>query len=473
MIRYYFWSILFVFNCALAGLPSGNVLFLDGEGDYVQLGEPIIQNQTFTIEAFANMFGLGGGNRHSNPIFVQRNEEVKYGSSTIVLFAKDQSDSCGLQMRSSEGNLNFARFAKQNNGEWHHYAVAVALDSIFLYLDGNFIKKVPNTQQGDYNTLIDFVEIGRHTYDPYRNRVSFFYGAIDELRIWNYPRSQKQIRETLNDTLSNNIYENKAKGLVGYWRFDEISRKTAAAETLLYVQDFSTGRHDGLLVDNATLKPAAPQVHKLNSFSLIFPQNDQTIGTTTVRFEWQPTTKNEIIYPDEIQYFVYIDQSGSFLNPDTLSVGSDTTTLSQELDAGKTYFWKVLAKNIAGDSLWSANANAFFVSHTATGIERENILLPRNNLFSQNYPNPFNPGTEINYELQASGQVQIKIYDLTGRLVKVIANATQPAGAHSAQWDGTDFQGTPVAAGIYIYRIEFVGTNGKKMVQSKKMSLVK
>jgi len=119
---------------------------------------------------------------------------------------------------------------------------------------------------------------------------------------------------------------------------------------------------------------------------------------------------------------------------------------------------------------------AFYADPNDPGTDvknEEKAEIPQEFVLHQNYPNPFNPTTTISYELPTSGQVIIKIYDLTGRLVKVIANATQPAGAHSAQWDGTDFRGTPVAAGIYIYRIEFVGANGKKMVQSKKMSLVK
>ncbi len=121
---------------------------------------------------------------------------------------------------------------------------------------------------------------------------------------------------------------------------------------------------------------------------------------------------------------------------------------------------------------WSLDS-AIINGKIITEIFSNNISTPQEVKLEQNYPNPFNPTTTISYELPTSGQVIIKIYDLTGRLVKVIANATQPAGTHSAQWDGTDFCGTPVAAGIYIYRIEFVGANGKKMVQSKKMSFVK
>ncbi len=94
-------------------------------------------------------------------------------------------------------------------------------------------------------------------------------------------------------------------------------------------------------------------------------------------------------------------------------------------------------------------------------------------LIHQNYPNPFNPTTTIKYELPTPGHVTIKIFDLTGRLVKILADNEQNAGAFSVQWDGTNLIGNTVAAGIYIYRVEFVNSAGEKFIQSRKMSLVK
>ena len=91
----------------------------------------------------------------------------------------------------------------------------------------------------------------------------------------------------------------------------------------------------------------------------------------------------------------------------------------------------------------------------------------------QNYPNPFNPSTTISYDLPASGHVTAKIYDLTGRLVQVIANADQAAGSHQILWDGTDFQDKPVAAGVYICRVEFASGNGQKKVKNIKLSLLR
>ena len=116
---------------------------------------------------------------------------------------------------------------------------------------------------------------------------------------------------------------------------------------------------------------------------------------------------------------------------------------------------------------------AFYADPNTTDVENEKSNVPEGFVLHQNYPNPFNPETTIRYELPANGEVIVKVYDLTGRLVKVLLNATLPAGSHTVHWDGTDFRGNQVAAGIYIYQIEFIAANGEKIIRSKKMSLVK
>ena len=99
--------------------------------------------------------------------------------------------------------------------------------------------------------------------------------------------------------------------------------------------------------------------------------------------------------------------------------------------------------------------------------------LPFRFTLAQNYPNPFNPTTAISYQLPGSGTVRIKIFDLQGRLVKTLFSGSQQAGAYTVCWDGRDMHDRPVAAGVYLYQIEFVDAGGKKTIQSKKMSLVK
>jgi hypothetical protein len=210
--------------------------------------------------------------------------------------------------------------------------------------------------------------------------------------------------------------------------------------------------------------PASPLVHQLIPFQLLSPNFDMTVNTTEPVLVWQQPSSQIVCYPWELKYKIYYDTNPDFSSPEIREIDQDTTITLENLQPGATYFWKVLAKNIAGDSLWSSNTNAFFVSHTATKVEREAEAVPDEFMLYQNYPNPFNPTTTISYELPLAGQVVIKIYDIDGRLVKVIANVQQPEGTHSIQWDGTDFNEHPVAAGVYICRLEFITSNGEKLI---------
>ncbi len=67
----------------------------------------------------------------------------------------------------------------------------------------------------------------------------------------------------------------------------------------------------------------------------------------------------------------------------------------------------------------------------------------------QNYPNPFNPVTHLQYELPRAGDVLVAIYDRSGRLLRRLVDCHQPAGIYLIQWNATDDNGTPAAAGLY------------------------
>ena len=86
----------------------------------------------------------------------------------------------------------------------------------------------------------------------------------------------------------------------------------------------------------------------------------------------------------------------------------------------------------------------------------------------QNYPNPFNPVTTLRYDLPENGLVNITIYDMLGNIINQLLNEAQNSGYKSIQWDATNYQGQPVSAGVYIYRIE-----AGDFRQTKKMILLK
>ena len=89
---------------------------------------------------------------------------------------------------------------------------------------------------------------------------------------------------------------------------------------------------------------------------------------------------------------------------------------------------------------------------------------------SGNYPNPFNPNTTIEYNVEASGHVTLKIYDIMGRAVRTLVNEYKEAGSpdYKVVWDGKDNHGQQVSAGLYLYTLKSNGmTAHAKMVLMK------
>jgi hypothetical protein len=107
------------------------------------------------------------------------------------------------------------------------------------------------------------------------------------------------------------------------------------------------------------------------------------------------------------------------------------------------------------------------VSPTAAE-EIESPDLPIKFSLEQNYPNPFNPTTAIEFSLPRSGWARLKVYDILGRLVTVLVDESLPAGAYRVIWDGRDLNGSEVASGIFLYRLE-----ASDLAMTKKMLLLK
>ena len=84
-----------------------------------------------------------------------------------------------------------------------------------------------------------------------------------------------------------------------------------------------------------------------------------------------------------------------------------------------------------------------------TDVTKEVNDLPQGFTLSQNYPNPFNPATTINYSLAKESNVKLTVYNAIGSKVATIVNEYKPAGSYSVQFNGSN-----LASGIYLYRLE-------------------
>ncbi|MEO7263401.1 MAG: T9SS type A sorting domain-containing protein [Ferruginibacter sp.] len=69
------------------------------------------------------------------------------------------------------------------------------------------------------------------------------------------------------------------------------------------------------------------------------------------------------------------------------------------------------------------------------------------------FPNPTSGHTLISFTHAESQKVSINIFDMSGRLVKTLANTDMQAGTHQLAWDAKDEEGNNISAGIYVMRI--------------------
>jgi len=83
---------------------------------------------------------------------------------------------------------------------------------------------------------------------------------------------------------------------------------------------------------------------------------------------------------------------------------------------------------------------------------------------SQNYPNPFNTVTNIPFCLNASDYVRLEVYDLTGRKVRTLLEGKMDTGVHKVFWDGRDDDGSELASGVYLVRMDAGGFNKVRKV---------
>ena len=129
---------------------------------------------------------------------------------------------------------------------------------------------------------------------------------------------------------------------------------------------------------------------------------------------------------------------------------------------------KVRAVAIKGTTVLTSFSDSLFAIGIPAAVQAESPGVPARFALHPNTPNPFNPSTTIHFELDRAGPATLRIYSVTGALVRTLVDSRLPAGHFRAPWDGTDAQGRPVGSGVYVYRLS---ENGRNL--SRKMSLLK
>jgi serine protease len=188
---------------------------------------------------------------------------------------------------------------------------------------------------------------------------------------------------------------------------------------------------------------------------------EMTNGTSSQKASWSSSISSATWYAVTVKVF----------STGVVSVAVGGTTL------GSYTFSSVITGPVGvGYSNSNSDFDNFCVSSAVAAsndwVEMDNsganVNLPDGFTLDQNYPNPFNPTTKLSYSLANSSHVSLEIYNVLGRQVTTLVNQNQAAGRYQVEWNSTDQSGSPVASGVYFYRL----TVGNQTL-SKKMLLIK
>ena len=98
---------------------------------------------------------------------------------------------------------------------------------------------------------------------------------------------------------------------------------------------------------------------------------------------------------------------------------------------------------------WGLEAGAWTNAGVNFGESQESLVTHHASLITSISPNPFNPITAINYQLSADRHVRLQVFDITGQRVATLVDGWRETGSHEVTFDGSQ-----LASGIYIYRLE-------------------
>jgi hypothetical protein len=104
------------------------------------------------------------------------------------------------------------------------------------------------------------------------------------------------------------------------------------------------------------------------------------------------------------------------------------------------------------------------LSGNLTSVNDLKNEIPSKFVLNQNYPNPFNPSTIISFSVTEKSRIMLKVYDILGRVVDVLADGIMNTGIYKINFDGRK-----LASGIYIYSL----SSDRGDLISKKMVFLK
>ena len=455
-----------VYNISNSGLPQNQVklITIDKNGNKwigTNSGFAKFDNTKWAVYNTSNS-SLPNNDIYSIAIDKSDNKWIGYGVS-------GSPGSIGL---AKFDNTNWTFYTTSNSGLPDNMILSIAIDNKGNKWIGtlNGIAKFDDTHWSVYNTSnssLPFNEIGSIAIDGSGNKwIGTYNGLIvfnnEGLSVTKIPAKPQLLMPIANQPREIILKWNKIKDALKYliWlSIDQsfgsiIKSDSTVVDTTRLFDNLSEGQKYFWKVLAKNIAGTGQLSDIQNFTTTITPPSDLTLqrsGLNEITLKWNDNSKNEEGYIIERKQLPQINYT--FL--DSIKTIA-TTYLDTKVEQGQTYFYRLKAytKFIQSDY---TNETSLLL----TGIENKKI--PTEYSLSQNFPNPFNPNTKIKFGLPENTLANLTVYDVLGRVVKILINRELNAGFYEITFDGRN-----LSSGVYFYKL-FTS----KFASVKKLLLIK
>ncbi len=183
--------------------------------------------------------------------------------------------------------------------------------------------------------------------------------------------------------------------------------------------------------------PASPLMPPVNLQATL-------VGDHTIQLSW-----DDIQEPQSYQYEInYGLDSLLVIQPFTQYSLTEGTILAG-LISNRDYYIQVCAQVFEGDKGWYSQR----IKVRTSGVANDDPSLTPVPPVLAVGPNPFSGSLNISYQAKDTGPLELKVYDIRGRLIKTLVDTDARSGMHQCVWDGRDANGAQLPAGVYLLRL--------------------
>lgn len=216
------------------------------------------------------------------------------------------------------------------------------------------------------------------------------------------------------------------------------------------------------------------EVRELPSLSLLWEYDYVAAGASDVPADRERITDvpSEMVWSTDSQHLAVASWGGNF--PEIHVFGRAVSTPLAVMDTPGTMFDIDVVTTQLGETYVSACGKHVHAGQSGRGADLYALVVhgwadvadgsedgapsgwPGAGLLGS-WPNPTSAHAAIAFELASAGPARLGVYDVSGRLVRMLLDGPVSGGRQEASWDGTDTSGTSVASGLYVARLEAGG----------------